>query len=181
MVLTWPAASKISLHSQISGLSQGFLFTLNPATGNFEKILSDTYGLNAKWSPTGDRILYSKTDANGKNPGLYLARSDGQENKNINLAGLADKCVWSKDGVTIFCALPQKMTTNAVWPDDYYKGLVVLEDDFYKIDLSASTKTKIAGSSTETGYDAQDLFLSPKEDYLFFVNKKDGLLYSLKL
>ncbi|KKS65976.1 MAG: hypothetical protein UV36_C0038G0004 [Parcubacteria group bacterium GW2011_GWC2_42_6] len=94
---------------------------------------------------------------------------------------MADKCVWSKDGVTIFCALPQKMTTNAVWPDDYYKGLVVLEDDFYKIDLSASTKTKIAGSSTETGYDAQDLFLSPKEDYLFFVNKKDGLLYSLKL
>ncbi len=73
------------------------------------------------------------------------------------------------------------MSPNATWPDDYYKGLITLKDDFYKINLETDEKTKILGSTIQFSYDAQDLFLSPKEDYLFFTNRSDGLLYSLKL
>ena len=94
---------------------------------------------------------------------------------------MADKCVWSKDDRTVFCAVPQQISENAVWPDDYYKGLTIVNDDFYKINLETGEKTKIAGSQEGYGYDAQELFLSPKEDYLFFVNRRDGLLYILKL
>jgi len=181
LIISWPTAQTISLQSQPSGLSTGFLFSLDSATGDFKSVLSDLPGLSAIWSPAGDKILYSKTDSNGKNPGLYFCDSAGQNNKNLNLAGLADKCVWNQSGNIIYCALPQQMSSNNIWPDDYYKGLAILSDDFYKIDLTASTKTKIAGSTNETGYDAQNLFLSPKGDYLFFTNKKDGLLYRIKL
>ena len=180
LIVEWPGSNKISLRQPPSGLAQGILYAINSATGDFNKILSDIYGLSVKWSPKADKILYSSTDDRGRNPKLTLSDETGANSKDLKLAGIADKCVWSKDDRTIFCALPQEPSPNAIWPDDYYKGLVILSDDFYKINLETGDKTKILGSSGQAGYDAQELFLSPKEDYLFFINKRDGLLYGLK-
>ena len=180
VVLEWPIKEKISLRTPPSGLAQGVLYSINSETGDFFKVLSDTFGLYVNWSPKGDKILFSSTDSRGKNPALNLSDEKGANFKNLNLAGLADKCTWSKDDKTIFCALPQELSQSATWPDDYYKGLVILSDDIYKINLETNQKTKIIGSTDEISYDAQELFLSPKEDYLFFVNRSNGLLYSLK-
>ena len=125
--------------------------------------------------------VISFTDAFGKNPKIALTDEKGEKNKNLNLAGIVDKCTWSKDGYTVFCALPLEIKGSDIWPDDYYKGLIILNDAIYKINLETDEKTKIAGSLDQIGLDAQELFLSPKEDYLFFINKKNGLLYSLRL
>lgn len=180
LIIEWPVKEKISLRLPPGGLAQNVLYSLNPETGDFFKVISDTFGLIAKWSPKGDKVLFSATNSQGKNPRLHVGDEKGANFKNLNLAGLADKCVWSKDDKTIFCALPQEISQNAVWPDDYYKGLLVLRDDIYKIDLETEQKTKILGSSDAISYDVQEPFLSPKEDYLFFVNRGNGLLYSLK-
>lgn len=181
LIVEWPSKEKISLRQAPSGLAQGLLYALDSATGDFSKILSELYGLSVKWSPKADKILFSATNERGQSPALYLTDSSGTNQKDLKLSGLADKCVWSNDDRTIFCALPQEISNSAVWPDDYYKGLLILADDFYKINLEDNTKTKILGSSSQASFDAQELFLSPKEDYLFFVNKHDGLLYSLKI
>ncbi len=181
LIVEWPGNTKISLRQPTSGLAQGILYAIDPGTGDFARVLSDIFGLSVKWSPKADKILFSSTNDRGGDPKLSLADGSGANSKDLNLAGIADKCAWSNDDRTIFCALPQEMSANAVWPDDYYKGLVILADDFYKINLETNAKTKILGSSNQVGYDAQELFLSPKEDYLFFVNKRDGLLYSLKI
>ncbi|MBU4142396.1 hypothetical protein KJ590_00140 [Patescibacteria group bacterium] len=181
LIVAWPSAAKISLGQPASGLAQSILYSLNPDSGDFSKILSDIFGLSVKWSPKADKILYSSTSDRGQNPKLALADATGANGKDLKLAGLADKCVWSKDDRTIFCALPQELSPNAVWPDDYYKGLVILADDFYKINLETDEKIKLLGSTSQFSYDAQELFLSPKEDYLFFVNRRDGLLWSLKI
>lgn len=181
LIVEWPSRGKISIRSRVSGLAQGLLYAINPDSGDFEKVLSDLNGLNVKWSPKADKILYSFTTSRGKNPALWLSNEDGTQTKDLKLAGIADKCAWSNDDRTIFCALPQEISEFAVWPDDYYKGLVILSDNFYKINLETGEKTKIAGSSAQFSFDAQDLFLSPKEDLLFFVNRADGLLYSLKI
>lgn len=181
LIVEWPAKEKISIRSQVSGLAQGLLYVIDSVTGDFNKILSDLYGLNIKWAPKADKILYSVTDSRGRNPKLVLADEKGTNSKDLKLSGIIDKCVWSKDDRTVFCALPQEISLNAIWPDDYYKGLLILADDFYKINLETGEKTKIIGSTVQSSFDAQDLFLSPKEDYLFFTNRADGLLYSLKI
>ncbi|MBU1102633.1 hypothetical protein KJ853_03195 [Patescibacteria group bacterium] len=181
LIVEWPVKEKISIRTPASGLAQSLVFAINSESGDFAKILSDLYGLSIKWSPKADKILYSSTNSRGKNPALFLSDEKGAAVKDLKLSGLADKCVWSKDNRTIFCALPQEISANAVWPDDYYKGLIILKDDIYKINLETGEKIKITGSSPQFGFDAQDLFLAPKEDYLFFVNRGDGLLYSLKI
>jgi hypothetical protein len=182
VVLDW-VGSEISFYEKPSGIAPGSLFLLNPLTKNLAKVLSDIYGLSVKWSPQKDRVLYSKTASGGKNISLYVAKKDGSNEANTAISTLAEKCVWSQDDRTIFCAIPKNINEAAILPDDFYKGLFTADDEFWKINLDTNEKTALL-QSWERGngiYDAVDLFLSPLEDYLFFVNKRDGLLYSIKL
>ena len=180
--LDW-IGSQISFYEKPSGIAPGSLFLLNPLTKNLTKVLSDIYGLSVKWSPQKDRVLYSKTASGGKNISLYVAEKDGSNEANTTVSTLAEKCVWSQDNRTIFCAIPKNINEAAILPDDFYKGLFTADDEFWKINLDTGEKTALLQNWERNNemYDAVDLFLSPLEDYLFFVNKKDGLLYSVEL
>jgi len=181
-ILEWPTIDKISLRTKTSGLSDGLVLMVNPDNGSFSKVLGNIFGLNIMWSPLGNSLLYSSTTTDGKNPSLFLADQTGQTKKSIGFATLIEKCVFSQDNRTLFCAIPQTLSENAVWPDDYYKGMTTTADNFLKIDLEASQSSSIfSPNANDKTYDATGLFLSPKEDYLFFTNKKDGLVYSIKL
>lgn len=181
-ILEWPTIDKISLRTKTSGLSDGLVLMVNPDNGSFSKVLGNIFGLNIMWSPLGNSLLYSSTTTDGKNPSLFLADQTGQTKKSIGFATLIEKCVFSQDNRTLFCAIPQTLSENAVWPDDYYKGMTTTADNFLKIDLEASQSSSIfSPNANDKTYDATGLFLSPKEDYLFFINKKDGLVYSIKL
>ncbi len=175
--------SEISFYEKPSGLVQGSLFLLNPVTKNLTKVLSSIYGLSVKWSPQGDKVLYSKTSDSGKNIGLYFSPKNGSTETNTNVVTLVEKCVWAQDNRTIFCAIPKNITEATVLPDNFYKGSFISDDDFWKINLETGEKTLLLEEQEKIGItsDAVSLFLSPLEDYLFFINKKDGLLYSIEL
>jgi len=182
IILEWPTIDKISIKTPVSGLSDGLVLTVNPDDGTFKKIINGLFGLNIKWSPLGDKFIYSTTSSDGKNLNIFSASQNGENSKALRISTLVEKCVFSKDDRTIFCAVPQKLSGNAVWPDDYYKGLTSVSDQLFKINLDTGEKTLLfspdpAGKS----YDASNFFLSPQEDYLFFINRKDGMLYGLKV
>jgi len=182
LILEWPLVDKISIKTPTSGLVEGLVLTLNPQTGEFKRVLSGIYGLNIKWSTWGNKILYSATDERGKDISLYLVDQNGENKKELGLNTLVEKCVFSQDNRTLFCALPEKLSANAILPDDYYKGLITTSDSFWKINLETGEKNLIyQPEEMSRTYDATELFLSPKEDYLFFINRKDGFLYSLKI
>ena len=182
MVLEWPTIDKISIHTKTSGLSDGLAMVINPSNGEFYRVLGGIFGLNIKWSPLGNLLLYSSTSIEGKNPNLYVTDQTGQNKQALGINSITEKCVFSQDNRALFCAVPQSVSENAVWPDDYYKGLTVTADNFYKINLETGEKGLVfQPGENDKSYDAIDPFLSPKEDYLFFINRKDGMLYSLKI
>jgi hypothetical protein len=181
LIVKWPSADKIYIYDKPSGLTQGSLYTIDPESGSFATILADIYGLDVSWSPDGQKMLYTATDAKGKNLKLYIAAADGSQQKEMPFQTLIKKCVWEADSQTVFCAVPQQFSQYAVWPDDYELNRVAVTDDMYIINTATLQKTKIAGSSTAQSFDAQNLILAPNNDYLFFVNTKDGMIYSLKL
>jgi len=180
--LDW-ISSGITFCEKPSGIAQSSIFLLNPSTGNLTKVLSNIYGMAAKWSPQADKILYSKTNNKGKNLALYLALKDGSGETSANISSLVEKCVWSADNRSLFCAIPKDISQAEVLPDDFYKGIFVSDDEFWKINLETGERTPLLEpwEKGEESYDAVNLFLSPLEDYLFFVNKKNGLLYSIEL
>jgi Tol biopolymer transport system component len=182
MVLEWPTIDKISIHTKTSGLSDGLAIVINPSNGEFYRVLGGIFGLNIKWSPLGNLLLYSSTSIEGKNPNLYVTDQTGQNKQALGINSITEKCVFSQDNRALFCAVPQTVSENAVWPDDYYKGMTATSDNFYKINLETGEKGLVfQPGENDKSYDAIDPFLSPKEDYLFFINRKDGMLYSLKI
>jgi len=185
LIVEWPNSSQLSIRTRPSGLAQSVVYSIDLANGHLQKLISETYGLTVIWSPQGDKILFSETDERGKNLKLKIANLAKQTTKELDFVTLPEKCVWSQDNRTIFCAVPKNISTTATLPDDYYKGLVVLADNFWRVNLDTGEKIQIypsAEAEEETmSYDAQQLLLSPLEDYLIFINKLNSLLYSLEL
>ena len=182
LIVEWPQGSDIFLREKPSGITVSSLYSLNTNSKAFNTIISNVYGLSIKWSIKGDEILYSKTDSNGKNIGIYTANRNGTNEKSANISTLAEKCTWSQDIRYIYCAIPTNIQDAKLLPDDFYKGTFIGDDQFYKINIGTGEKTNILEGETINGtYDATELFLSPNEDYLMFINKGDGLLYSIKL
>lgn len=180
LLVEWPDASRLAARTRPSGLAQSVVYVVNLSDKKMEKIFNETYGLTLLWSPLGDKVLFSETNSQGKNLKLKIADNKGNIIGETKLATLPEKCVWSQDNRVFFCAAPRVIPDKAVLPDDYYKGLLNLADDLYKINLETGQAYLLTNDSSNN-YDAVNLLLSPHEDYLIFVNKKDNLLYSLAL
>lgn len=183
LIVEWPTQNMVSIQTRPSGLAQSVLYTINLETGNFEKIIPETYGLTILWSPLGDKLLFSETDNQGKNLKLKIADLTSQTIKELNFVTLPEKCTWSQDNRTLFCAVPKEIPNSAVLPDDYYQKDVYFTDDFWRINLDTQEviQDSTSLSRDKITFDAKELLLSPLEDYLFFVNRKNERLYSLKL
>lgn len=183
LIVEWPKGSEIFLREKPSGLVQSSLYSVNSLSKTFNKVVSDIYGFSLKWSLDGSKILYSKTDSEGKNITIFTAERNGSNQKNINISTLAEKCTWSQDPRIIYCAIPKNINEAELLPDDFYKGTFSADDEFWEINIETQEKNKLLNESQtpDEKYDAINLFLSPDESYLFFVNKADGKLYSVEL
>ena len=69
------------------------------------------------------------------------------------------------------------------YPDAWYQGIVSFDDIFWKIDLISQTSVVLFDPEELGGekIDGIKLSLSPSENLLFFVNKKNGSLWSYDL
>lgn len=183
LIVEWPNSEQIAIRTKPSGLAQSVVYTINLADGDFQKIISETYGLTVLWSPLGDKLLFSETDNQGKNLKLKIVDLAKSTTGELSFATLPEKCVWSQDNRTLFCAVPKNISDSATLPDDYYKKRVSFTDEFWAINLDIQEAIRIFIPENEgtATYDAKQLLLSPQEDYLLFINQKDDLLYSLEL
>ncbi len=183
LIVEWPSSGQVSIRTKPSGLAQSVVYTIDLATGDFQKIISETYGLTVLWSPLGDKLLFSETDNQGKNLKLKIADLAKSTTGELSFATLPEKCVWSQDNRTIFCAVPKNISDSATLPDDYYKKQVSFTDEFWAINLDTQETIRIfiPENKVTATYDAKQLLLSPLEDYILFINQKDDLLYSLEL
>lgn len=174
----WGGSKDIYLTTKPSYTVNGSIFILNTSNKTILKLFGGVPGLTTLVSQNGKLILYSASTPKG--PELGIFDIENHSTKNINLFGLPEKCVWSIDGVNVYCALPNLITGNQ-YPDVWYQGLVSFDDYFVKINAQTGDKVMIANSSGETPVDGTYLFLDKTENNLFFTNKKDYTLWGLKL
>jgi len=141
--LSWPKNNIISMASKPSGLITGNLWVLNTANLGLTKLIDGLFGLEALWSPDGNNLIYSYTDQNGQNPKLSIYKKGVSKNIN-NISTLIDKCVWTKDSINIYCAVPQSWPPDSMTlPDDYYKNTFLTTDDIWEINTETSEKNLI--------------------------------------
>lgn len=172
---------KVVLTAAASSETDGYSYSLDARTSAFSKLLGPLTALivtpNASLTRiaysfnTGDRTVLSSTNlATGA---VY----------NIRPATLAEKCIWSvQKRSTLYCATPSEGIGNGE-PDLWYKGMTHFTDRIWRFDTETDFSDMLSDPKKDFNIqiDAQNLFLSPKEDYLFFQNKNDLTLWALKL
>lgn len=174
--LSWPERNTVTLVTKPSAFAEGFLYAINLNTGALEKIAGGIPGLNALLSPDAALVLASRR-GRIKPIETALVNRKGGASTVFPFDTLAEKCLWSRVAPMIYCAVPFS-TPQAAYPDDWYSGVVSFSDSFVKINAE-TLESEIVFA--EGGFDAINLFTDPEEKFLFFVNKKDGVLWSIKL
>ncbi len=177
-----PLSSNVSFWNYPNALEETVFQSVGVLGGDVKTILSGKFGADYLWSPTGDRALISSL-SNKENRTITLGNvSIEGKYQDLNIPTFVSKCVWSKDGKTLYYALPGNIPENAIMPNDYQDNKFNTEDTFWKLDLVTGNKERVIEvNEIEGKYDSSDLFLSAKEDALFFINKIDKKLYKINL
>ena len=174
----WINSQTIYLTTKPSSVVDGALFSLNAKNGTLTKLFGGVKGLTTLSNSDGSLVVYGASLATG--PKLELLNTKDHTTKTLDSYGLPEKCIWAQDNINIYCAIPNKIIGNN-YPDSWYQGLVSFDDYFVKINTKTGDKSTLANSTNQTPVDAINLFLDKNGDTLFFTNKKDSTLWSLKL
>lgn len=167
--------------SKASILAEGYAYRLNITNGGLTRVLGPLLGLTAVPSSNGEKVAFSYTDTLGAQ--FAVANLNTNSISNILPATLAEKCTWSKREVNILiCGVPANgLGTNS--PDSWYEGSVSYSDRIWRFNTLTDTAEIILDpeKNFEQKVDVTNPSLSTDEDYLFFINKSDLSLWSLKL
>ncbi len=158
----------------------GFIYFVNTATGQFKKILGDIPGLSTLVSPDATKVLVL---LQADNASLYTYTISNRASSVITPTTFPEKCVWSKkDKTLIYCAVLQGFLSGSSL-NSWYMGQVSFSDDIWKYDLKNNTSSIIETIANDTSelIDIIKPILSENEQYLVFINKIDGSLWSLDL
>jgi hypothetical protein len=177
--LSAPSASNVFVYAKPSAGLPGYAYKLSG--GSLSKILGPLDSLTINASPDGKRVLYSYTVG-----GKYVLQSVNiSTSKTFELfpVTLSDKCVWSSKSTNIiFCGMPSG-GVGLSEPDSWYQGTTHFSDRLWRFDADIGLADILSEPQKNYGIniDAENLELSPDEDYLIFQNKNDLTLWALRL
>ena len=177
--LSWPTASIIALKQKSSAYAPGFLFTLNPSSKLLTRILAKREGLDVLWSPHGSHMLFMETTNEGTQIHLGVATLKDTTVVTLPIITLPEKCTWAPASDSIlYCAIPETIPRGANLPDEWWQGSISFNDGLWHINVTTGERQQLLPTQQ---LDAINLFLSKDESFVFFTNKKDGTLWSLRL
>lgn len=174
----WVTNNSVYLTTKASYLVEGSVFSLNILNGTLTKLFGGIKGLTTLANGKGDLVLFGASLPNG--PTLNIFDITNHTSVDLGVYGLPEKCIWGNDDINVYCAIPNTIV-GTEYPDSWYQGVYSFTDYFVKINTETKEVSTLANSQDETPIDATNLFLSKKEDTLFFINKKDSTLWSLDL
>ena len=170
----------IALHTKGIDFNRQKVFFIGQNSENFQSMIVEGRGFDPKWSPQGDKLLYSvySTDTD-MNPNLWVSGAQGDNiganRKNLNLQTWANKCTY-KDDTTVICSVPNSLDKGSgLFPET---GKTT-KDELYQLNTVTGLKKLLA--VPEGAYNMSDLSISNNGFHLFFTDKTNNKLYKLRL
>jgi hypothetical protein len=178
-----PKTGLVSFWNKPDSLTQATMSSVPVFGEEIKTITQGKFGADYLWSSDGSFLLESSIETTDVTKlQLSVMNSVGGEYKTLGIPTMVSKCAWSKNNTTIYYALPSSIPAGATMPNDYNDAKFNTSDTFWKVDVTTGEKTRIITlDKIDQAYDATELFLSPDESSLFFVNRIDGKLYQLSL
>lgn len=177
---SWHKSDSITISTKPAGSVEGFLYTLDTTTGTLQKILDQKRGLMATINPSAQQAFITESTSVGIKSSLLEIKT-GKISDTV-FSTIPEKCVWAKDAIIIYCAVPD-FVNRGTYPDDWYKGKMSFTDSWWSLNTSTGETEQIIDLSREGGEDFDVIMpeLDPYELYLLFVNKRTGEPWILEL
>jgi len=162
------------LTKPVSSLAGALYFYEN---GSQKRILGGVKGLTALPNETGAFTIFSESTDRGFTSSLY----DREENgiRGLPLTALPEKCVWANE-TTLYCMVPE-IIPPANYPENWYQGYVSFSDSLWRINVETGTARAIAFFDESGPFDGIKLSVDTDEEYLTFINRRDGSLWGFDL
>ncbi len=157
---------------------KGYAYALNLDNGQIKKIVGDIPGLSISVSPNGENSIYIAQKDN-----VEMFFKTKATTTPVYPETFPEKCVWSKkDQSVVYCAVPKK-TIDGTSLTNWYLGTESFSDSIWKYDLKNNISVILVNLKEQSGQDIDvtSISLSPKEEYILFLNKKDKSLWSVSL
>ncbi len=174
----WPNSKMITITTKPGSGEPGYMYSINPDKKDLLKVLGGINGLTTLTSPDGKIVLYGNDTLS-----LFLYNIKTGEHTPFGVKTMPEKCTWTNGSDTLYCAVPKFINQNN-YPDSWYMGETSFSDEIWRIDAVNGNPTQLLDPMTINGGEESDmikLMLDENENYLFFVNKKDGFLWEFNL
>jgi len=175
-----PNNQTVAMYTEGINFDQQSVFFVGLHEENFKSLTVDGRGFDPKWSPQGDRLLYSVySSASDLKPELWLTYAQGENigagRIKLNLQTWADKCVFAS-AASLYCAVPENLEEGAGLFPELAKNT---KDNLYQIDTQTGLKKLVAQPAGE--FSMTDLIVSSNGYYLYFTDANTGLINKIKL
>ncbi len=170
----------IAMYTEGLDLDRQEVFFIGLHNENFKSTIIDGRGFEPKWSPSGDKLLYSVySSKNNLKPMLWLVNASGDNigsgRTSLNVETWADKCVFANQ-LDLYCAVQEKLEDGAGLFPEMAKNT---KDNLYKIDLQTGLKKLIA--IPDGSFSMSDMTISENGYYLYFTDQTTKTLHQIKL
>lgn len=172
--------TKIAIITKPSGTFRGFAYSLSLENGSLTKLFGNINGLTLKPLIKTDKYLVGE---GGSKMTTYITSGSPEKLNVPTFNTLPEKCSQGKKDInTVFCAVPNT-PPEATYPDDWYLGVVSFDDNIWKVDSKTNKTTFLFSPFTlvKENLDITNISISPDDNYLTFINKKDLSLWGLNL
>ncbi|MBU0660682.1 hypothetical protein KKG22_00715 [Patescibacteria group bacterium] len=146
---------------------------------NYRSMVVEGRGIEAAWSPTGDKLLYSVYSARSDyKPELWIVdatpQTIGQNRKLLNVETWPDKCTFSSERY-VYCAVPVTLQTGAGLAPSLAE---TTPNYLVKIDTNSGSKSVIP---LEENYVIDELFVDEQAGILYFTDSYSSGLFEVAL
>jgi len=147
---------------------------------NFRSLTVRGLGFMPKWSPDGERMLFSAAaPEDDYRPRLWISNARGENigfgKRSFDLFTTAEKCAFAGTDA-IYCAVPDAVPAGAGLSPE---TLVGVPDTVYRVNLSTGAVTAVGRPDSDTSMER--LSVSADGATLFFVDQLNGNLKKMQL
>ena len=175
--ISWVTSALISFQTKPSGLAPGSLYTFSRSTHLLNRAVGPLNGLQALWSQDGTLVMIASTNGKGQEPKLSIYDAKGDLKGQNNAVTLPEKCVWVA-AKELICGVAESLPAGAIFPDDYLRGEITTHDRLVLFDFTSKESSYLLSQSN---FDITHPIITKNKEYLFFINRADGTLWSLRL
>jgi len=175
-----PNNQTIAMYTEGVSFDKQEVFFVGLNNENFKSLTVEGRDFQPKWSPSGDRLLYSVySSANNLNPSLWISNAQGESigsgRKELNVSTWAEKCHFANT-TDIYCAVPEKLEEGSGLFPELANST---KDNLYKINAITGQKKLIA--IPDGDYTISNITISEDERNLYFTDKRSENIYQVKL